>query len=301
LSYLNTEVPFGEREVTLETRPLFSLPAENLIGTEKSNDSDKTDSQNSGSGSTDSEKTLALRVDSQDSQISDSEERSWPRQNSVSKFLFTNLERTYCNCLFLFQLSNREWDIPYDELKIGERIGTGHFGTVYRGSWHGDVAVKVLDMAMDNEKTLEQFKQEVAIFRKTRHENLILFMGACMKPPRLAIVTSLCKGLSLYTLLHVRKDKFNMSRTATIATQISQGMGYLHARGIIHKDLKSKNVFVETQKVVITDFGLFSVAKLCQRNTYVVLCLIDKLDVVMYDANIFTLYAFYIHKEMGAH
>ena len=34
----------------------------------------------------------------------------------------------------------------------------------------------------------------VATFRKTRHENLILFMGACMTPPNLAIVTSLCKG-----------------------------------------------------------------------------------------------------------
>ena len=34
----------------------------------------------------------------------------------------------------------------------------------------------------------------VATFRKTRHENLILFMGACMNPPNLAIVTSLCKG-----------------------------------------------------------------------------------------------------------
>ena len=45
-------------------------------------------------------------------------------------------------------------------------------------------------------------------------------------------------------------------------------MGYLHAKGIIHKDLKSKNVFLEsgnqTAKVVITDFGLFNVTKLCQ-------------------------------------
>jgi len=50
--------------------------------------------------------------------------------------------------------------------------------------------------------------------------------------------------------------------------QLQQGMGYLHAKGIIHKDLKSKNVFLEsgnqTAKVVITDFGLFNVTKLCQ-------------------------------------
>uniref|UniRef100_A0A6P7GD17 Kinase suppressor of Ras 1-like n=1 Tax=Diabrotica virgifera virgifera TaxID=50390 RepID=A0A6P7GD17_DIAVI len=46
----------------------------------------------------------------------------------------------------------------------------------------------------------------------------------------------------------------------------NSGMGYLHAKGIIHKDLKSKNIFVENGKVVIADFGLFSVTKLCFGN-----------------------------------
>lgn len=102
-------------------------------------------------------------------------------------------------------------------------IGTGRFGTVHRGLWHGDVAVKVLNMNyLQDEKTLEQFKNEVTIFRKTRHENLILFMGACMKPPRLAIVTSLSKGSTLYTHIHLRKDKFNMNKTTNIAQQVCQ-------------------------------------------------------------------------------
>ena len=48
-----------------------------------------------------------------------------------------------------------------------------------------------------------------------------------------------------------------------------QGMGYLHARGIVHKDLKSKNVFLENSKVVITDFGLFNVTRLCHGNRLV--------------------------------
>lgn len=90
-----------------------------------------------------------------------------------------------------------------------------------------------------------------------------------MKPPRLAIVTSMSKGMTLYTHIHLRKDKFNMNKTTIIAQQISQGMGYLHARGIVHKDLKSKNIFLENGKVVIADFGLFSVTKLCYGNRFV--------------------------------
>ena len=70
-----------------------------------------------------------------------------------------------------------------------------HFFLVHQGNWHGDIAIKFLDMeSTEDEATLEAFRKEVATFRKTRHENLILFMGACMNPPKLAIVTSLCKG-----------------------------------------------------------------------------------------------------------
>lgn len=217
-----------------------------VIETHKSNDSEKT--MSIASGSTDSERTLAGRIDSQDSTISELDsDRNWPRQNS---------------------LTSKEWEIPYDELKIEEIIGTGRFGTVFRGQWHGAVAIKRLNMesGIDDKKYLDSFRQEVATFRKTRHDNLVLFMGACMKPPHLAIVTSLCKGSTLYTHLHVKKNKIQPSRALIIAQQICQGMSYLHARDIIHKDLKTKNVFYENGKVVITDFGLFSVTKMCQGN-----------------------------------
>jgi len=138
---------------------------------------------------------------------------------------------------------------------------------VHAGNWHGDVAIKFLDMEnLDDENTLEAFRLDVATFRKTRHENLVLFMGACMKPPHLAIVTSLCKGNTLYTHLHLRRDKFYMNKVIIIAQQIAQGMGYLHHKGIIHKDLKTKNIFLENGRAIITDFGLVNVARrLCSR------------------------------------
>ena len=69
---------------------------------------------------------------------------------------------------------------------------------MHQGNWHGDIAIKFLNMeSTEDEAPLEAFRKEVATFRKTRHENLILFMGACMNPPKLAIVTSLCKGEKL--------------------------------------------------------------------------------------------------------
>ncbi|KAI9576240.1 hypothetical protein GQX74_014300 [Glossina fuscipes] len=209
-----------------------------ISDTHKSNDSDKTVSlSGSTSASTDSDRT-PVRLDSTE----DGDSGNWPRQNS---------------------LSLKEWDIEYSDLQMLEIIGQGRFGTVHRALWHGSVAVKLLkEDYLDDEHMLEAFKLEVANFKKTRHENLVLFMGACMNPPYLAIVTSLCKGNTLYTHIHARREKFVINKTTLIAQQITQGMGYLHARGIIHKDLRTKNIFLENGKVIITDFGLFSSTKL---------------------------------------
>lgn len=52
--------------------------------------------------------------------------------------------------------------------------------------------------------------------------------------------------------------------TIILSVLLPQGMGYLHAKGIVHKDLKSKNVFHDTNKVVITDFGLFGISGVVQ-------------------------------------
>ena len=42
-----------------------------------------------------------------------------------------------------------------------------------------------------------------------------------------------------------------MNKIVIIAQQIAQGMGYLHHRGIIHKDLKTKNIFLENAALAL--------------------------------------------------
>uniref|UniRef100_A0A6I8SHR5 non-specific serine/threonine protein kinase n=1 Tax=Xenopus tropicalis TaxID=8364 RepID=A0A6I8SHR5_XENTR len=158
----------------------------------------------------------------------------------------------------------QEWDIPFEQLEIGEMIGKGRFGLVYHGRWHGEVAIRLIDIERDNEDQLKAFKREVMAYRQTRHENVVLFMGACMSPPHLAIITSLCKGRTLYSVVRDAKIVLDVNKTRQIAQEIVKGMGYLHAKGILHKDLKSKNVFYDNGKVVITDFGLFSISGVLQ-------------------------------------
>ncbi|KAI3372592.1 hypothetical protein L3Q82_023055 [Scortum barcoo] len=159
----------------------------------------------------------------------------------------------------------QEWDIPFEQLEIGEMIGgKGRFGKVFHGRWHGEVAIRLIDIERDNEDQLKAFKREVMAYRNTRHENVVLFMGACMSPPHLAIITSLCKGRTLYSVVRDAKVVLDVNKTRQIAQEMVKGMGYLHAKGILHKDMKSKNVFYDNGKVVITDFGLFTISGVLQ-------------------------------------
>ena len=73
-------------------------------------------------------------------------------------------------------------------------------------------------------------------------------MGACMNLPTLALVTSMCKGLTLYTHLHLRKDKFSMNKTVIIAQQISQVS--------VHLMMELFRQIVPSHFVVYTGYGL---------------------------------------------
>lgn len=106
-----------------------------------------------------------------------------------------------------------------------------------------------LDVQKASPDQLQAFKNEVAVLRKTRHVNILLFMG-CVRERMLAIITQWCEGSSLYKHLHVFETKFELLTHIEIARQTAQGMDYLHAKNIIHRDLKSNNIFLHDDLTV---------------------------------------------------
>ncbi|KAG4970638.1 hypothetical protein JHK85_037059 [Glycine max] len=121
-------------------------------------------------------------------------------------------------------------DIPWSDLVLREKIGSGSFGTVHRAEWNGsDVAVKIL---MEQDFHAERFKE---------------FLREC-------------RG-SLYRLLHRSgaKEVLDERRRLGMAYDVAKGMNYLHKRNppIVHRDLKSPNLLVDKKYTVkVCDFGL---------------------------------------------
>ncbi|KZV57514.1 hypothetical protein F511_32342 [Dorcoceras hygrometricum] len=133
-----------------------------------------------------------------------------------------------------------DWlEISWDDLHIKERIGAGSFGTVYRAEWHGSVA----------------------IMKRIRHPNVVLFMGAVTKRPHLSIVTEYLPRGSLYRLIHrpATGESLDERRQLRMALDVAKCINYLHrlTPPIVHWDLKSPNLLVDKNWTVkVCDFGL---------------------------------------------
>ncbi|WJX44652.1 mitogen-activated protein kinase kinase kinase [Trifolium repens] len=157
-------------------------------------------------------------------------------------------------------LPYEEWNIDFSELTVGTRVGIGFFGEVFRGIWNGtDVAIKVFleqDLTAEN---MEDFCNEISILSRLRHPNVILFLGACTKPPRLSMVTEYMEMGSLFYLIHVsgQKKKLSWRRRLKMLRDICRGLMHIHRMKIIHRDVKSANCLVDKHWTVkICDFGL---------------------------------------------
>jgi len=160
-----------------------------------------------------------------------------------------------------------QWAVDFRSIVFGPRIGAGGFGEVYKAKWKSEmVAVKTLSKTDDDDQQAQiaEFMVEMKLMSKLKHPNIVVFLGACVQVPNLAIVLEFMPGGSLYRAIHRRRRNhlgpFPLLKTLWIAYGICKGMEYLHCQYpvIIHRDLKSPNILLgsNVHEVKLTDFGL---------------------------------------------
>nr|GMC64347.1 serine/threonine-protein kinase EDR1-like isoform X1 [Ipomoea batatas] len=160
-----------------------------------------------------------------------------------------------------------EWNIDFSELTVGIRVGIGIINRILYTSIlfslteeNGtEVAIKVFleqDLTAEN---MEDFCNEISILSRLRHPNVILFLGACTKPPHLSMVTEYMEMGSLYYLIHLsgQKKKLSWRKRLRMLRDICRGLMGIHRMKIVHRDIKSANCLVNKHWTVkICDFGL---------------------------------------------
>lgn len=145
---------------------------------------------------------------------------------------------------------------------IGEKIGQGVAGTVYRGYYRHnklELAIKVLPHAKASHRIV--VKSELAILneiKKTHHPNVATFYEACIRDDVCLLAFEFCSNGNLESFIqnHFLDNQMPEYQAQKAFQQIFAGMKFLHERKIVHRDLKLSNLLVDSEyNIKIADFG----------------------------------------------
>ncbi|XP_039024261.1 uncharacterized protein LOC120157071 [Hibiscus syriacus] len=163
--------------------------------------------------------------------------------------------------------------IKNDDLEEIRELGSGTYGTVYQGKWKGSVvAIKRIKASCfagrpsQRERMIADFWKEALILSSLHHPNVVSFYGIVRDSPdgSLATVSEFMVNGSLKQFFQKKDRTIDRRKRLIIAMDVAFGMEYLHAKNIVHFDLKCENLLVnmrDPQRPVckIGDLGLSKV------------------------------------------
>jgi hypothetical protein len=145
--------------------------------------------------------------------------------------------------------------IDPQEIFLQRIIGEGTFGRVWSARWRSSsVAVKefvfaqaaVAGKSSMQQQIIEEIIGEAGMMAILRHPNVLQLFGCSLTAQAIWIVSELCSLGSLRQLLDDNERVLPIEVRLKLALQVAEGMTYLHNQEppIIHRDLKSHNIFV---------------------------------------------------------
>ncbi|XP_068153603.1 serine/threonine-protein kinase Nek8 [Drosophila tropicalis] len=147
----------------------------------------------------------------------------------------------------------------YEKIRI---VGQGSFGIaiLYRRKSDGHhIVFKQINLGDLTPPGRDLAMNEVDVFSKLHHPNIVSYLGSFIKDNTLLIEMEYADGGTLAHIIAERQGQVHFPERYIIAVfeQISSAINYMHSENILHRDLKTANVFLNRRGIVkIGDFGI---------------------------------------------
>ncbi|CAN1239371.1 G-type lectin S-receptor-like serine/threonine-protein kinase At4g27290 [Linum grandiflorum] len=142
------------------------------------------------------------------------------------------------------------------------KLGEGGFGPVYMGKLVDGQEIAVKRLSKSSGQGLDEFKNEVILFSKLQHRNLVRLLGCCIHDDEKMLIYEYMpnKSLDFFIFNETQRKQLDWRKRTIIIDGIARGLLYLHQDSrlrIIHRDLKASNILLDNQmRPKISDFGL---------------------------------------------
>ncbi|KAF8458870.1 hypothetical protein BGX38DRAFT_1264595 [Terfezia claveryi] len=154
---------------------------------------------------------------------------------------------------------NDDGSSPLPDYTLGDCLGKGAFGSVYRALNWGTgetVAVKQVRLADLPKSELRVIMLEIDLLKNLNHANIVKYRGFVKTADSLYIIMEYCENGSLHSICK-NFGKFPENLVSLYMTQVLQGLLYLHDQGVIHRDIKGANILTTKEGLVkLADFGV---------------------------------------------
>lgn len=148
---------------------------------------------------------------------------------------------------------------------IREEIGRGAMGVVYRAHdkrLDREVALKRMpENLREHPKAVEFFLREAQAVARLNHRNIVTLYDVDQEDDVFFLTMELLQGHPLNRILK-GKGRIGPRDVAKLGLQVAAGLAYAHRQGVVHRDIKTANLFLTRDKIVtIMDFGLAKITE----------------------------------------